>query len=135
MWFHDSQPSEGSLGSGQGIYPKCILNRTDPGEFLEINQCLLNIHIHRFQQLIPYSRGNLRGKIKMTMLPPPRDQGARSTCSLRGLQSFRYQSNPLGGSDYSCNRHAVAKVGNTLAMCNQTPRISKNALQPPANKA
>ena len=45
--FHGSQPS---LGSGQGCYPICMLNRTDPGEFLEINQCLLNIHIPRFQQ-------------------------------------------------------------------------------------
>ena len=48
MWFHDSRPS---LGSGQTIYPICMLNRTVPGEFLEINQCFLNIHIHRFQQI------------------------------------------------------------------------------------
>ena len=47
MWFHDSHPS---LGSGQSIYPNCMLNRTVPGEFLEINQCFLHIHIvHRFQ--------------------------------------------------------------------------------------
>ena len=49
MWFHDSRPS---LGSGQSIYPICMLNRTVPGEFLEINQCFLNIHIPRFQQII-----------------------------------------------------------------------------------
>ena len=51
--FHDSQPS---LGSGQSIYPICMLNRTVPGEFLEINSCFLNIHIPRFQHVAAVRR-------------------------------------------------------------------------------
>ena len=51
MWFHDSRPS---LGSGQSIYPICMISRTAPGELEERIRhfsCFLNhFHIPRFQQ-------------------------------------------------------------------------------------
>ena len=43
MWFHDSPPP---LSSGQSIYLNRILNRTVPGEFLEINQSMLLEYLH-----------------------------------------------------------------------------------------